>query len=91
MMLINTKLGEVALTPEGCAAIKRDLDRLEKLADRNLMKFNKGELQSLTSEEEQSQAHYMLGANGLESTFAEKNLGILMEHQPAMYPCGKEG
>ncbi|KAK4815976.1 hypothetical protein QYF61_010844 [Mycteria americana] len=36
----NTKLGGVADTPEGHAAIQRDLDRLEKWADRNLMKFN---------------------------------------------------
>lgn len=28
--------------PDGCAAIQRDLDRLEKEADRNLLKLNKG-------------------------------------------------
>lgn len=33
----NTKLGGVADTPEGCAAIQRDLGRLEKWADKNLM------------------------------------------------------
>ncbi|KAK4830089.1 hypothetical protein QYF61_008427 [Mycteria americana] len=38
----DTKLGGEADMPEGCAAIQRDLDRLEKCADRNLMKFNKG-------------------------------------------------
>ena len=27
--------------PEDCAAIQRDNDRLEKLTDRNLMKFHK--------------------------------------------------
>ncbi|KAK4829153.1 LOW QUALITY PROTEIN: hypothetical protein QYF61_002368, partial [Mycteria americana] len=37
----DTKLGAVADMPEGCATIQRDLDRLEKWADRNLMKFNK--------------------------------------------------
>ncbi|KAK4829973.1 hypothetical protein QYF61_008104 [Mycteria americana] len=37
----NTKLGGVADTPEGHAAIQRDLNRVEKWADRNLMKFNK--------------------------------------------------
>jgi len=38
----DTKLGGVLDTPEGCAAIQRDLDRLETWAQRNLMKFKKG-------------------------------------------------
>ena len=33
----NTELGGVADTPEGCADIQQDLDRLEKWAGRNLM------------------------------------------------------
>ncbi|KAK4826839.1 hypothetical protein QYF61_011647 [Mycteria americana] len=36
----DTKLGGAADMPEGCAAIQRDLARLEKWADRNLMEFN---------------------------------------------------
>ncbi|GAB0175534.1 mitochondrial enolase superfamily member 1 [Grus japonensis] len=37
----DTKLEGVADTPEGCAAIQRALNRLEKWADGNLMEFNK--------------------------------------------------
>ncbi|GAB0185745.1 mitochondrial enolase superfamily member 1 [Grus japonensis] len=36
----ETKLGGVADTPEGCAAIQQDPDRLESWAERNQMKFN---------------------------------------------------
>ena len=35
----DTKLGGVIYIPEDCAAILRDVDRVEKWADRNLMKF----------------------------------------------------
>jgi len=43
----DTKLGGVADTLEGCAAIHQDLDRLESWAQRNLMKFDKGKCRVL--------------------------------------------
>lgn len=36
----NTKLGGIAEPPDGCAAIQKDLNKLEKWVKRNLMKFN---------------------------------------------------
>jgi len=42
-----TKQGGVADTLEGCAAIQRDLNRLEKWADKNLMKCNEGKCKIL--------------------------------------------
>lgn len=38
----STKLGGLAGTPYGCAAIESDLDRLENWAGRNLLNFKKG-------------------------------------------------
>jgi len=38
----DTKLGGVVDTLAGYAAIQRDLDRLERWAERNLMRFSKG-------------------------------------------------
>ncbi|PKU48585.1 rna-directed dna polymerase from mobile element jockey-like [Limosa lapponica baueri] len=37
----DTKLGGVADTPYGCAAVQSDLNRLENWAERRLMQLNK--------------------------------------------------
>jgi len=43
----DTKLGGVADMLQSHATIQKDLDRLEKWSDRNLMKFNKGNCEVL--------------------------------------------
>ena len=66
-------------TPEGCASIQRDLTGLEKWADRNLIKFNKEKCRVLRPRRSNSVHQYMLGTDWLESSFAEKNLRILLD------------
>jgi len=70
----DTKLGGVADTPEGCAAIQRDLDRLERWAERNLMKFNKGECTVLHLGRNNLMHQYRLGVDLLQSSSVERDL-----------------
>ncbi|KAK4827139.1 hypothetical protein QYF61_014733 [Mycteria americana] len=44
-----TGLVELVDSPNGCAAVQRDLNKLEKWANRNAMKFNKGKSKVLHS------------------------------------------
>jgi len=43
----DSKLGGVSDTPEGCAAIHQDVDRLESWSGRNQMRFNKSKCRVL--------------------------------------------
>jgi len=59
--------------------VLRDLSRLEKWPDRNLMKFHKGKCKVLRLWKKNPRHEYMLGAKQLESSFAEKDLRVLLD------------
>jgi len=58
----DTKLGGMADLPEGYAVIQRDSNRLEKWADSNLMKVNRGKCKVLHLGTNNLRHQCMLGA-----------------------------
>lgn len=67
-------MGEKADAAESCAATQWDLARLRHLVDRNLMRFKKYKCMILNLVRNNPQPR--LGADLLESSSAEKDLGV---------------
>lgn len=65
---------ELVDTPDGCAAIQKKVDGLEKWAKKNLMKYEKGICQVLHLGTNNLMHWYTLQADKLERSFAEKEL-----------------
>jgi len=80
----DTKQGGVVDTPEGCIVIQHDLDRLESWTERNLTKFNKGKCRVLHLGRNNPMHQYRLGADLLEISSVERDLGVLVDDRLTM-------
>lgn len=87
----DVRMEGVAGSTEGQEAKQRDLKRLERWADKSLMKFNKEDVQSPAPGEAQPQSPVHAESHPAGKQPCREGLrspgGLQVEHESAMCPC----